>query len=133
MDAQGQGRESVPPASMFDVTLPVWRVGETLLQAQCLAANLFEGNTTIRFTATYNGLTGRTLASMNRRRNLWNDRVARQNSITLSTHIEAQAIEANLPEIVHPFLSPLYALFDFFELPLQLVVEELGRLRAGNF
>jgi len=132
VDAQRPGREPVPPATIFDVTLPVWRVGETLLQAQCLAANLFEGPTTIRFIATYNGLAGRTLSSINHSRHIWEDRVARQNSITLETHVDAQAIEANLPEIVHPLLSPLYALFDFFELPIELVVDELGRLRAGG-
>lgn len=132
MDAQRPGREPVPPATTFDVTLPVWRAGETLLQAQCLAANLFEGPTTIRFIATYNGLAGRTLSSINHNWPIWEDRVARQNSITLETHVDAQAIEANLPEIVHPLLSPLYALFDFFELPIELVVDELARLRAGG-
>ena len=130
MDAQRPGAETAPPATIFDVTLPVWRVGETLLQAQCLAANLFEGPTTIRFVATYHGLAGRALASIERRRNIWDRRVARQNSITLNTHVDAHAIDANLPEIVHPLLTPLYALFDFYELSMQLVIEELARMRA---
>lgn len=133
MDAHRGGRDPVSPATIFDVTLPVWRVGETLLQAQRLAENLFEGPTTIRFVATYDGLAGRALASIDRRRHIWESRVARQNSITLSTHVDAQAIDANLPEIVWPFLSPLYALFDFFELPIQLVIDELARMRAGTF
>lgn len=132
MDAQRPYAEPLAPATIFDVTLPVWRVGEALLQAQCLAANLFEGPTTIRFVATYDGLAGRALASIDRRRHIWEGRVARQNSVTLNTHIDAHAIDANLPEIVHPLLSPLYALFDFFELPMQLVIDELARMRAGN-
>lgn len=133
LDEQRPGAEPVPPATIFDITLPVWRVGETLLQAQRLSENLFDGPTTIRFVVTYDGLTGRALASIDRRRHIWEDRVARQNSITLKTHVDAQAIATNLPEIVHPLLSPLYALFDFFELPIQLVVEELARMRARNF
>ena len=133
MEAQAPGREPIPPAAVFDVTLPVWRVGETLLQAERLAANLFEGPTTIRFVATYEGLAGRTLTSIDRRRHLFDNRIARQNSIKLSTHVGAQAIDANLPEIVHPLLSPLYALFDFFELPMQLVVDESAHMRGGNF
>ena len=133
MDVQRPGPESIPPATSFDVTLPVWRVGETLLQAQRLAENLFEGPTTIRFVATYKGLSGRALVSIDRRRNFWEKRVARQDLITLNTHVDAEAIDSNLPEIVHPLLSPLYALFDFFELPIQLVVDELARLRAGNY
>lgn len=133
MDAGRPGREPVLPATMFDVNLPVWRVGETLLQAERLAASLFEGPTTIRFIATYEGLAGRSLTSIDRRRHIWEGRVARQNSITMNTHVDAQAIASNLPEIIHPLLSPLYALFDFFEPSMQLVVDELARMRAGNF
>lgn len=133
MDAQRPGAEPVPPATVFDLTLPVWRIGETLLQAQRLASNLFEGPATIRFVATYDGLAGRALASIDRRRHIWESRVARQNSITLKTHIDAHAVDVNLPEIVHPLLSPMYALFDFFELPMQLVIDELARMRGGNY
>lgn len=133
MEEQRPGRAPVPPASAFDITLPVWRTGEALLQARSLAANLFEGPTTIRFVAMYEGLAGRSLVSIDNRRHVWDGRTARQDNITLQTNIDAQAIDPNLPEIVHPLLSPLYALFDFFELPMQLVVDELARMRAGNF
>lgn len=133
IEAQRPGRDPVQPASVLDITLPVWRIGEALLHARSLAANLFEGPTTIRFVANYEGLAGRSLVSINNRRHVWEGRVARQDSITLNTHIDTQVIDPNLPEIVHPLLSPLYALFDFFELPMQLVVDELARMRAGNF
>ncbi len=132
IDAQRAVRGPVLPGTIFDVTLPVWRVGETLLQAQRLAANLFDGPTTIRFIAAYEGLSGRALTSIDNRRDVWGSQVSRQNSITLKTHVDAQAIDTNLPEIVHPLLSPLYALFDFFELSTQLVVEELARMRGGR-
>jgi hypothetical protein len=132
MEAQRSGRDPIPPATIFDITLPVWRAGEALLHARSLAANLFQGPTTIRFTAIYEGLAGRSLVSIDSRRPVWDGRVARQATIALNTQIDAQAIDPNLPEILHPFLSPLYALFDFFELPMQLVVDELARMR-GNF
>lgn len=131
MDAQRHGY-IVPPASIFDITLPVWRVGEALLHARSLAANLFDGPATIRFVVNYEGLAGRSLASIDNRRQVFDRRVARQDSITLRTHIDAQAIDTNLPEIIHPLLSPLYTLFDFFELPMQLVVDELTRMRSGR-
>jgi len=73
------------------------------------------------------------LVSIDDRRHVSDGRTARQDNITLQTNIDAHAIDPNLPEIVHPLLSPLYALFDFFELPMQLVVDELARMRAGNF
>jgi hypothetical protein len=132
IDGQRAASGPVLPGTIFDVTLPVWRVGETLLQAQRLAANLFDGPTTIRFIASYEGLSGRTLTSIDNRRHFWGGQVSRQNSITLKTHVDAHAIDTNLPEIVQPLLAPLYALFDFSELPIQLVVEELARMRGGR-
>ncbi|MAL79931.1 MAG: hypothetical protein CMN55_12600 [Sneathiella sp.] len=127
-----EDQRAIPVGTAFDLTLPVWRVGETLLHASSLAAGLFEGPTAIRFVVTYEGLAGRSLISVGNRRNIREGRVAQQNSITLTTHIDAQAIDTNLPEIVRPLLSPLYALFDFFELPMQLVVDELARMRGGG-
>lgn len=126
------GRGPTPPGTVFDVSLPVWRVGEVLLHARSLAANLFEGPTTIRFVVCYEGLADRSLASIGNRRLILDQHIARQGTITLTTHVDSQAIDANLPEIVHPLLLPLYALFDFFELPMQLVVDELTRMRAGQ-
>ena len=32
--------------------------------------------------------------------------------ICLQTHVESQTISPHLPEIIHPLLAPLYALFD---------------------
>ena len=129
---QRHGRPSYAPATIFDLTLPVWRTGEALLHAGSLAGRLFEGPATIKFAAIYEGLAGRSLESVDSSRYI-RGRVARQDTITLTTHIDAQAIGTNLSEIVQPLLAPLYALFDFFDLPMQLVVEELNRMRANNY
>ena len=64
---------------------------------------------------------------------VFENRTARQESITLRTKINADAIATNLPEIVRPLLAPLYSLFDFFNLPMDLVTEELARMRSGQF
>ncbi len=125
--------ETRSPATGFDITLPVWRIGEALLHARSLAKNLFDGATTIKFAVTYEGLAGRSLISVTNRHDYLDDKIARQDAISLFTHIDAEAIDTNLPEIIHPLLSPLYALFDFFELPMQLVVEELASMRATKF
>lgn len=128
---EGQGRKSYPPAAVFDLVLPVWRIGEVLLHAERLAADLFKGPTTVKFSVTYEGLAGRTLVSLDGRRMIYEGRVAHQDEITLTTHVDAQAIGSNLPEIVQPLLEPLYSLFDFFVLPSNLVTEELARMRSG--
>ena len=125
----------IDPGMAFDITLPVWRVGETLLHARNLAANLFEGPTAIRFAAIYSGLSGRSLVSVNRHREVpIDEHVARQDRIELPlAHVEAGTIDTNLPEIVHPLLEPLYSLFGFYELRMSLVVDELARMRSGRF
>ncbi|HWK32254.1 MAG TPA: hypothetical protein VNR51_01060 [Hyphomicrobium sp.] len=130
---QEDGLEERPPATLFDVTLPVWRTGEVLLHAESLAGNLVEGPATISFAVQYRGLAGRTLTSVTGDRLLFERQVARQDAIDLRTTVEAASIGPNLPEIVHPLLAPLYALFDFFDLPPALVNEELARMRKGSF
>ncbi|SOC37068.1 hypothetical protein SAMN05892877_103412 [Rhizobium subbaraonis] len=119
-------------AKLFDITLPVWRFGEILLHASRLAENMFEGPTSITFRARFDGLAGRKLTSIDGSRYV-TERVARQDAIELVTTIDGQSIETNLPEIVVPFLEPLYALFDLMELPPALVLRELAELRSSNF
>jgi hypothetical protein len=127
-----QGRQTYPPAAAFDLTIPVWRIGEALLHAERLAANLFEGPATVKFVVTYEGLAGRQLVTLDGRRVLFEGKIARQDQVPLTTHVSAQSIGTNLPEIVQPLLEPLYALFDFFVLPAQMVTEELARMRSGR-
>ena len=118
----------IVPGTMFDVSLPIWHVGETLLHAERLASRLFEGPTSIRFVAEFTGLEGRSLGSLfGARRPPY--RLSRQGSVVLRIHVKSEAIRSNLPGTVHSLLCPLYELFGFFELPMQLVVEELKRLR----
>ncbi len=132
VDAQTPAGRQVQPGTVFDINLPIWRIGETLLHANQLSSLLFDGPTTIEFVATYKGLSGRTLTSIDNRRLMRGNRVARQDKITVRTSVETQAIDSNLPEIVHPLISPLYALFDFFELSTVLVTDELNRLRSSR-
>ncbi|MEO6103578.1 MAG: RNA-binding domain-containing protein [Pseudoxanthomonas sp.] len=120
------------PGAVFDVTIPVWRVGECLLQAQRLAINLFEGPSSIKFWMLYEGLAGRELVSLDGSKILFDGKKARQDTMELSTHVDTAVIASSLPEIVHPFLSPLYTLFDFFELPKALVDAELAKMRGSN-
>ncbi|MBX5157674.1 hypothetical protein HJB89_11125 [Rhizobium sp. NZLR8] len=131
-DAQRPHRQAIAPGTVFDLVLPIWRIGEALLHAKRLSDNLFDGPTTVRFVAQFEGLAGRALSSIDGTRYLSENRVARQDSIRLETNIETSAIDATLPEVVHPLLTPLYGLFDFFELPMSLVAKELGRLRGST-
>ena len=130
----GRAGRRVAPGTVFDVNLPVWRAGEALLHAARFVEELLERPATIRFVAHYTGLSGRTLVSLaNTRRLVSRDYVSRSGSIRRVVEVESEAINANLPEIVHELLVPLYALFGFFKLPTRLVAEELEKMRSRGF
>jgi hypothetical protein len=109
-------------------------VGEVLLHAQALAANLQEGEIEIALRVRYTGLEGRALASVSGERMMIGQRdICRQHAIVLDSTVEAKSVQDGLPEIVHQLLTPLYELFDFFELPMTLVQEELAKMKSGRF
>ena len=126
------GRRWVATGTVFDVTLPVWRVGEALLFVSRLAL-LFDQNPNIRLICRYSGLNGRSLTSVSGRRIFVDGRVSRDDTIELTTQATAMQIDDNLVEILHSLLSSLYERFDFFELSLRLVQEEVEGLRKGRF
>lgn len=132
-DMERAGRR-VAPGTVFDVNLPVWRTGEALLHAARFSKKLVGHPATIRFVAHYTGLSDRTLVShANTRRFVGREYVSREGSIRCAAEVESEAITANLPEIVHELLAPLYTLFGFFKLPTRLVAEELGKMRSSGF
>lgn len=60
-------------------------------------------------------------------------RVCHDAEVELNTAATATEMNDNLIEILHPLLVPLYERFRFFELPLELVRAEVGRMRANRF
>lgn len=123
------------PGTLFDLTAPVWRAAEVLLHAGQLASHAAAANNAvaIAFRAHFDGLQGRKLVSLFSRRHVWDGRISHQDAITLSTLVDAQLVSSNLPEIVHPFLEPLYALFQFMQLPERLVQEEVSSLQSNRY
>jgi len=133
LDGQRVGQQLVPPGTQFDITLQIWRVAEVFLHAESLSKKLIDGNGVLNFKVHYNGLANRALSSITGRHFIGGNNVAHQNDITLSTQVDTASIGPNLPEIIRPLLSPLYALFDFWELPMELVVAEISQMRSGRF
>lgn len=120
---------SIVPGQVFDLTLPVWRMGEVMLHAAQLSSNLSTETVSIDFLARFEGLSDRSLMSLEGSRDIWYERIARQNSIELKTTVEPGFVRSNLPEIIHQWLSPLYDLFAFYELPKSLVSEEIEKMK----
>lgn len=126
--------ELVSPATIFDLTLPIWRAGEVLLHAHHLAEALkLEPGQEIRLRAEYNGLAGRELKSWsNPYRTIFDDHRCRTDTAVSLIRCRAIDVADTLPELVHELLAPVFQLFDFFELHPQLVAEELSKLRKGR-
>jgi hypothetical protein len=123
------GRE---PGQWFDVTLPVWRVGEAILYIGRLS-ELFGENLSFLVRCRYTGLQGRVLTSLEGRRMMWDERRCADNEVTLERQITRAQARDNLVEVLHGLLSPLYERFGFFELSEKLVAEEVDRLTQGRF
>jgi hypothetical protein len=123
------GRE---PGKWVDVTLPVWRVGETILYVGRLA-ELFGENLSFLVRCRYLGLGGRNLTSLDGRRMLFSDRRCADDDFTLERQITQAQARDNLVEVLHGLLSPLYERFSFFELSEKLVAEEVDRMTQGRF
>lgn len=123
------------PATIFDLTLPIWRTGEVLLHAHRLAAALAVGDAAeIRVRVRFAGLAGRHLTSWaNPHREISDDHRSRIDSAAGAVTCSAAAVAERLPDLVRELLVPVYERFEFFELPPTLVAEELGRLRKTRF
>lgn len=131
-DGDHAAKDRIVPGTYFDATLPIWRVGEGLLHAVYLAGRL--DGASVSFSARYKGLRGRQLVQ-------WTGPmehpglaggVSQDDSITLTTLADVNAVSANLVDIVHRLLSPLHELFDFTRLPVDVVGHELRRLRERS-
>lgn len=125
--------DRMKPGTVFDVTLPVWRIGDCLLQAAKFAAAVGRPDAEIVFSVKWSGLAGRMMTHVEGRRILPGSYVAQQDTLDRVITVRADQVADSLPEILFELLKPLYALFDFFELPKSLVDEEAQRLRQGRF
>jgi transcriptional regulator with XRE-family HTH domain len=134
---QEDTQETIPFGTIFDTTLPIWRLGEALLHASRLARLMTrdESEITVRLRALYTGLTGRTLHS-------WANplsghslggRPARNDEALLEVTAPAKQIDGELARFVLPLVTPLYERFGVTGLSLEDVDAELSRMRKNQF
>jgi hypothetical protein len=119
---------------LFDLTLPVWRIGECLLFIQRFATEAGATESTATVRCEWTGMQGRSLTVLSGSRLLSSDRyMAKSDTYTATLTTPVERISAALPEIVRELVNPLYALFDFFQPPTTLYSEELGRMQRREF
>lgn len=122
--------ERVVPGTAFDISMPVWRIGECLAHAGHLVERLAGEPRTVTFSTRWFGLRGRKLVHLQGRRLVHPGQVAKQDSFEATLSVGSEVVSDQLPELLYEMLQPLYALFDFCELSKRMVNEEVHRLRS---
>lgn len=134
---QEDGQDTFAPRTIFDVTLPIWRMGEAFLHAENLAKLLSKepGSVKLRLRAHYTGLLGRVLRNWaNPTSNLFFEGgAARSDEALLETTITIGEISKNLPKVLTPMVSSLFERFGVTGLTVDAVESELKRMTANRF
>jgi len=134
---QEDSQDGVPPGTIFDSTLPIWRIGECLLHAARMAALVQKPDTpeiTVKFRALYSGLTGRTVRSLRGGADfLEAGRPAKSDEAILEAVVPAGRIETDLASVVHPLVASLYERFGISHISAEFVRAEIDRFRSGRF
>lgn len=134
---QEDGQETFPPQTVFDTTLPTWRIGECLFHARNLAKQLSENPDAVKvkFRATYTGLGGRVLRSWAQPLldDMFEGGAARSDEATLETTVTVKEIDASVAEAVHPLVSSLFERFGVVGLSVDRVKSELDKMMTNNF
>ena len=128
----------IDPATIFDLTLPIWRTAEVLLHASALALDLgAPAEARIQYLARYTGLEGRELlawAQPRYRHDVVDHLIARSSRADIAIETSPLEIETELTAVVHRALVGLYERFDGYNLPEALVHNQILELRnAAGF
>lgn len=124
--------EKAKPGTTIDLTMPVWRVGETLLYIARLA-RLFGEDPEISIRVQYTGLKGRRLVSLFDWRYMGYDRECFVDSVSMEGQARASAIEDNLDELLLSLLKPLYDSFDFALLSINMISAEIAKYKNSRY
>jgi transcriptional regulator with XRE-family HTH domain len=134
---QEDSQDTFAPRTVFDTTLPLWRMAEALLHARNVAHEIAADphNVKVRFRALYTGLSGRVLRS-------WANPLAdlmvegggsRSDEAALEASLSIKDIDDKLAEAVHPMIASLFERFGVTGLSIDRVEAEIERMRKNNF
>ncbi|HEX4409011.1 MAG TPA: transcriptional regulator [Xanthobacteraceae bacterium] len=134
---QEDSQDTFSPKTIFDTTLPTWRLGEVALHAKNIVDQLAQDQEkiTVRLRALYTGLSGRVLRAW---ANPLADLIveggaARSDEALLETSIPAKEIENNLARYIHPLIASLFERFGVTGLSIDRVEAELEKMKNNRF
>jgi transcriptional regulator with XRE-family HTH domain len=134
---QEDSQETFAPRTIFDTTLPIWRIGECILHAERLANRIAvdPGATKIKFRALYTGLSGRVLRPWANPHSsvMFEGGASRSDEAVLETTIPVAEVASRLAEHLHPLIASLDERFGVTGLSVDRVAAEIERLRSQHF
>lgn len=120
------------PGTLFEATLPAWRVGEFLLRVLDLADVMYEPSYKVLVECEWTGIDGRRLFVFNFRRHVPAFR-ATQPVVRTNGTFSQNSLRELLPEAVKALTKPLYEHFEFFVPSDSFYAEELGEMTKNRF
>jgi len=130
---QEDAMNDVVPGTLFEATLPMWRLGEFLLRVTELGAVMFDGEFDVVVECEWNGLNGRSLYNQSDRWFVHGQMSASADSVASSGRFTRAAIHDLLPDVVKALTLGLYKHFDLFEPSNAMYADELGRMAGRRF
>lgn len=130
---QEDGQETFAPGTIFDTTLPIWRMSEVLLHAASLASLLRKNQETlitVRFRALFSGLNGRVLRAWANPLSdtLFEGHAARSDEAVLEAVVPTDEIRGDLARHVYPLAASLFERFGVSGLSQHRIEAEVARL-----
>ena len=124
---------AMKPGTTLDMVEPIRRVGALLLHARMVSNFLFNGLTTINFAGNYSGLAERRLDHYFTNRDQLvpvNQYRTTKTSVSLEISVQDRDLEWDIqfPESVGRLLEGLYSLFGHDQVPLRIIIDEVGPL-----
>lgn len=132
---QEDGQDGQPEShgKVFDLTLPIWRLGEVLLQANNMAEVLGH-NKKVEFIVSWRGLKGRELISMgNRRRIIHDGFICKQDEVNFKGEFISNSLEENLYHLVTPAIELLFKAFELNNYDPRLILDETFLMLSNRF
>lgn len=120
------------PGTLFELTLPVWRLGEFLLRVLDLADAMYEPPYEVLVECEWEGIAGRHLFSINGRRHV-RSYTSAESTVRTTGSFPHNVLRELLPEAVKTLTTPLYEHFEFFVPPDTFFAEELGEMTKNRF
>jgi hypothetical protein len=125
---RSQSHLHVAPGSLLDPGIVVWRVGECLLHAQRLARRL--AAPAVEIEVRWNELEGREIGTLEPMLRRYHAGPCHEREVRSTMRVASDVISGALPDLVRQLTTPLFVLFDFFEMPLEDIAREMERMRG---